>query len=229
MSESEIQESPNIKSFELNDQDIEKSNESNMYLYTKLANDISSHIDELNLNITKTKKYTNILRLVINSMGGLTWNDQTSINDKHSSEYLCKFLYHLRTLLRQSLAVCIITIPNEIVLHQGLMQLYSHLSDYVFILDNSKTTMTRLAKTQYDGLFRLNKLPCLNSLNQCFMPECLDLAFYLKKKRLIVEQLHLPPDLGENDDTQKGRTTSSVTMSCSSGGKAATGLNKLDF
>jgi len=61
------------------------------------------------------------------------------------------------------------------------------------------------------------------------MPECLDLAFYMKKKRLIVEQLHLPPDLGENDDTQKGRTTSSVTMSCSSGGKTAAGSNKLDF
>jgi hypothetical protein len=83
--ESEVQ--PYIKSFETNDQDIENAtnNNNNMYLYSKLGQDISRHIDELNLNITKTKKYTNILRLVIQSMGGLEWNDQTSISEKHSS------------------------------------------------------------------------------------------------------------------------------------------------
>lgn len=229
MTDKEVHESSSVKSFEINDQDRHNSDQSNMYLYTRLANEITSHIDHLNLNITKTKKYTNILRVVINSMGGLGWNDQSTMNDKHSPESLCKFLFHMRALLRQSLAVCVVTVPHEVVANQGLMQLYTHLSDYVFSLDDSSGTLTRLAKTQYNGLFRLSKLPSLNSLSQCFMPECLDLAFYVKRKRLIVEQLHLPPDLGENDDSHKGRTSSSVTMSCSSGGKAASGSNKLDF
>lgn len=196
-------------------------------LYSQLSDCIQRHIDDLNFNITKTKKYTNILRIVINSLGGLVWNDQSSLND--SAESLCRFLFHLRALLRQSLAVCLITVPNEVVRNQTLMQQYSHLSDYVFIFDDSKSSLSRLVKTQYNGLFRLIKLPSLNSLNQCFAPDCLDLAFYVKKKRLIVEQLHLPPDLGENDDTQKGRTSSAVTMSCTSGGRAASGTNKLDF
>ncbi len=229
MSEKQVLESSSVKSFEISDQDRDKSDHSNMYFYSKLATDITNHIDHLNLNITKTKKYTNILRIAINSLGGLVWNDQSIINDKHSPESLCKFLFHIRALLRQSLAVCLITVSQEVVANQGLMQLYSHLSDYVFSLDDSSNTLMRLAKTQYNGLFRLSKLPSLNSLNQCFMPECLDLAFYVKRKRLIVEQLHLPPDLGENDDSQKGRTSSSIAMSCSSGGKAASGINKLDF
>ena len=229
MSEKEVLESSSFKSFEISDQDREKSDNSNMYLYSKLASDITNHIDHLNLNITRTKKYTNILRIVINSVGGLNWNDQSTINEKHSPESFCRFLFYIRALLRQSLAVCLVTVPQEVVANQGLMQLYSHLSDYVFSLDDSSNTLKRLNKTQYNGLFRLIKLPSLNSLNQCFMPECLDLAFYVKRKRLIVEQLHLPPDLGENDDSHKGRTSSSVTMSCSSGGKAASGINKLDF
>lgn len=107
------------------------------------------------------------------------------------------------------------------------MEKFEHLSDYSFTMDDSKSTVSRLTKTEYDGLFRLSKLPHLNSLN-AFQPETLDLAFFLKRKRLVVEQLHLPPDLGEGDDTQKGRTSSSVTMSCGSAGDSSTN-SKLDF
>ncbi len=107
------------------------------------------------------------------------------------------------------------------------MQKFIHLSDYSFTLDDSQTTISSLTKTQYDGLFRLTKLPRLNSMMQCFMPETLDLAFYVKSKRLVVEQMNLPPELGENDETQKGRTNTSVTMSCSS--SSATAPSKLDF
>lgn len=228
MSEQDLAES-NIKSLEINEDDRLNAQESNMYLYSKLANTLTQHIDDLSLNIHKTKKYTNILRVLINSVGGLVWNDQSLFNEKHSPESLCKFLFYLRTLMRQSLAVCMITLPQEIVSNKYLFQQFAHLSDYVFSLDDTLKTRERLSKTQYNGLFRLNKLPSLNSLQQCFAPECLDLAFFVKRKRLVVEQLHLPPDLGENDDTQKGRTNTSVTMSCTSSGKSATGINKLDF
>ena len=99
--------------------------------------------------------------------------------------------------------------------------------DYVFVVDDSVASVSRLTKTEYDGLFRIVKLPRLNSLSQCFMPETLDLAFHVKRKRLVVEQLHLPPELGENDESQKGRTGSAVSMSCSSSG--STNSFKLDF
>lgn len=165
---------------------------------------------------------------VINSVGGFVWNDSCTVNEEYSNE-LCKLLLYLRELLRHSLAVCLVTVPYEVVLNNDLMEKFSHLSDYAFVMDDSSTSVSRLTNTQYDGLFRLNKLPRLNTLNSCFTPETLDLAFYLKRKRLIIEQMHLPPELGEDDDSQKGRTNTSVTMSCSSSGTSSTGSNKLDF
>ena len=157
----------------------------------------------------------------------MSWNDKCTLNEDESVHF-CRLLLYLRELLRHSLAVCIITVPNEVARHVYLMQKFIHLSDYAFIMDDSQTSVKSLTATQYDGLFRLSKLPRLNSLTQCFMPETLDLAFYVKKKRLVVEQMNLPPDLGEHDETQKGRTNSSVTMSCSSSSKTAV-PSKLDF
>ncbi len=164
---------------------------------------------------------------MINSIGGLSWNDQSTLNEDHSSSF-CRFLLYLRILLRRSLAVVMITVPNEIVQNPDLMERYTHLSDYAFTMDDSKNTVSRLTKTEYNGLFRISKLPHLNSINS-FQPETLDLAFYLKRKRLVVEQLHLPPELGENDDSQKGRTNTSVTMSCGSNNSGSASNKLLDF
>jgi elongator complex protein 4 len=166
---------------------------------------------------------------VINSIGGLLWNDKSTF-DEDCSASLCRLILYLKTLLRHSLAVIMITVPNEILHNVSLMQKLSHLSDFVFSMDDSKSTASKLTKTEYDGLFRLSKLPCLNSLSS-FQPETLDLAFYLKRKRLVVEQLHLPPDLGEGDETQKGRTSSAATMSCSSSSGSTTSAKAklLDF
>lgn len=172
--------------------------------------------------------FLNNMIIAINSIGGLLWNDKSTF-DEDCSVSLCRFLLYLKTLLRHSLAVVLITVPNEILQDSSLMERVSHLSDYVFSMDDSKSTISKLTKTEYDGLFRLSKLPCLNSLSS-FQPETLDLAFYLKRKRLVVEQLHLPPDLGENDDTQKGRTGGqAVAMSCSSSGGSSAKTNLLDF
>ncbi len=115
------------------------------------------------------------------------------------------------------------------------MEKLIHLSDYAFVLDESTHSVSRLANTQYDGLFRLLKLPRLNSMNACNTPETLDLAFYVKRKRLIVEQLHLPPDIGEVEsggDVKKGRTTTSASVSSSVAKMACSttaGSSKLDF
>jgi elongator complex protein 4 len=167
-------------------------------------------------------------------MGGLEWNDMTSLNDDLSIQ-LCHFLFSMREMLRHSLATCIVTIPNELAQNSNLLEQFTHLSDYVFLMDDSAQTMARLATTQYSGLFRLLKLPRLNSLSACFMPETLDLAFHIKHKRLVIEQMHLPPDLGEDDDSHKGRTNTSVMASITDSkkqtgcGTGTGGSSKLDF
>ena len=48
----------NIKSFRPNDAKL-----NNVCLYDQLINSLEEHIDTLNMNITKTKQYTNIMRI----------------------------------------------------------------------------------------------------------------------------------------------------------------------
>jgi elongator complex protein 4 len=124
--------------------------------------------------------------------------------------------------LRHSLGVCLITVQKDLLNDLNFLSKITHLSDYVFLIDDSETVKSRLNKTQYEGLFRIHKLPRLNTLNS-YLPETLDLAFYIKRKRLIVEMLHLPPDITEDDNDKKGRTTTAVSA-CSS-----VGPSKLDF
>lgn len=62
MNKEDVFASTNVKTFELSESDIDGTNGS---YYSKLAQDISSHIDSINLNINKTKEYKNILRIGI--------------------------------------------------------------------------------------------------------------------------------------------------------------------
>lgn len=194
-------------------------------LYSQLAKQISAHNDAQNFNVNKTKEYKNILRIVLDSMGGLVWNDDSVLNEQ-SAMYFCRFLLFIRHMLRHSLAICLITVPHEIAKNTDLWDRFAHLADHSFIFDDSIGSLSSITKSEYDGLFRLSRMPRLNSFNSCHTPDTLDLAFYLKKKRLIVEQLHLPPELGENNDAQKGRTNTSLAVSC---GSQNSSNNKLDF
>ena len=65
MDEQEIKDASDIKGFT-----VTESERSDFYniqglnpIYVKLANEIKSHIDASNMNINKTKKYTNICRV----------------------------------------------------------------------------------------------------------------------------------------------------------------------
>lgn len=64
-------------------------------IYRKLAQDLATYIDNAGLNVLKTKSYTNISRIVLNSLGDFMYNDQCSLNEEHSTD-LCKFLLYLR-------------------------------------------------------------------------------------------------------------------------------------
>lgn len=167
---------------------------------------------------------------VINSVGSICWNDRSSVDDGNKSAVaLSRLLYKLRIVLRHSLAVALITVPKEIVDNERMMDKLTHLCDFSFVLDDSVKSVSRLTNTTYNGLFRLLKLPRLNSMMACNTPETLDLAFYVKRKRLVVEQLHLPPDIGENDDKQKGRTSTSSAVKIACGSVGAGSGSNCDF
>ena len=65
LTEEEIKTASNVKSFTLSETDCSSSCDDTTMnpLYKHLATDITTHIDDLNMNINKTKKYTNILRI----------------------------------------------------------------------------------------------------------------------------------------------------------------------
>ena len=56
----------NIKMFDPNETNLDE-----LCLYDQLINSIEQHIDSLNMNITKTKQYTNILRIGMSSKSEL--------------------------------------------------------------------------------------------------------------------------------------------------------------
>lgn len=51
---------------------------------------------------------------------------------------------------------------------------------------------TNPAFKEYNGLFQLHKMAAVNTLS-AYMPETIDLAFKLKRKKFVIEKLHLPP------------------------------------
>jgi elongator complex protein 4 len=159
---------------------------------------------------------------VVNSVGSAFWND--NCYESGTSHKLFRFLFYIRQLLRHSLGVCLITVKNDLIKDAQFLAKISNLSDYVFVIDSLVNGKNHLDKSQYDGLFHIVKLARLNTINS-FLPETLDLAFSVKRKRFVVEILALPPDITEDGDEKKGRTSSTTSlMSCSSGGGG-----KLDF
>lgn len=64
MAKEDVYASSNVDTFKLDDTDTDShENEAFNSLYAKLAKDLTLQIDSLNLNINKTKQYTNILRI----------------------------------------------------------------------------------------------------------------------------------------------------------------------
>lgn len=69
--------------------------------------------------------------------------------------------------------------------------------------------------SEYNGLFYIRKMVALNSLN-AHTPETYDLAFKLRRKRFVIEKLHLPPELQLSEQHQPDNETIASAMSCGS-------------
>lgn len=84
---------------------------------------------------------------------------------------------------------------------------------------------TNPAFKEYHGLIYIRKLFALNTL-AAHSPETHDLAFKLRRKRFIIEKLHLPPELQEVQTATGSLDGLNAADGCGAGG----GTNKaLDF
>ncbi|XP_075234890.1 elongator complex protein 4 [Lycorma delicatula] len=154
-----------------------------------------------------------ILRIAIHSIGSPLWG---------SPFHLPQFFYRLRSLIHTSLSVCLVTIPSRLIqaavcaLSGGeeivnVISRCQHLSDCAIRLE-SLADNDEPAYAEYSGLLYLNKLSSTNVLSP-HVPDTIDWAFKLRKRRFIIEKLHLPPELADSSQREQDE---SASIGCSS-------------
>ncbi|CAG2058880.1 unnamed protein product [Timema podura] len=184
--------------------------------YRDLLTAIQLKISLGQFQVSDTPEKRNILRVAIHSLGSPLW-----CADQQRSD-LTLFLYCLRSLMRSSLAVCIVTVPSHIfqarysfVFTGGLtahplsrgsqftgilrfqdpctIKRCEHLCDVSVRLESfaGSDRETNPVLKDYHGFFHINKLSAINTLAS-HVPESLDLAFKLRRKKFLIEKLHLP-------------------------------------
>ncbi|XP_052832796.1 elongator complex protein 4 [Octopus bimaculoides] len=187
---------------------------------------IQQHIQDGQFGTQDQPEKHNVLRIAIPSLGSPLWgNLKTSESDGLLSVVdtdLLRFLLALRAILRSSFAVCMVTVPSLIMEDANFIHKIERLCDTVVHLESfagSSRSENPLYK-EYHGLFHVKQLPKLNAI-RCQMPDTTDWAFKLRRKKFVIEKLHLPPDLSETVSRSESRPG---IMGCGS-----TGHRHLDF
>ncbi|XP_046863597.1 elongator complex protein 4-like isoform X2 [Xenia sp. Carnegie-2017] len=164
-----------------------------------------------------------ILRVAIPSMDADLWcygdGDDTS---------LPMFLYYLRGVVRSSYSACFVTIPSHVYQDTTFASRIERLCDVVIKLESfsGSEKETNPMFKDYHGLFYIVRLSRLNSLTR-FMPETMDFGFKLRRRKFIIEKLHLPPSINETEEDKKNDFNHSNNLSYGTG--STLGGCKLNF
>ncbi|XP_048727226.2 elongator complex protein 4-like isoform X2 [Ostrea edulis] len=198
--------------------------------YKYLLKRIKEEIDHGHFSTTEQTDKRNILRIGVHSLGSPQWDEcgGLAINREDIDYSLPRFLLALRVLMRSAFAVCIVTMPTHLFEIPGFVGRLRKMCDTVLHLESfaGSDKEKNPAFKEYHGLFNIVQLPRLNSL-LCHMPDTLDFAFKLRRKKFTIEKLHLPPELSETASRNQEDPVPQVKASSAlcSGGKS----NKLDF
>uniref|UniRef100_A0A182NDI3 Elongator complex protein 4 n=1 Tax=Anopheles dirus TaxID=7168 RepID=A0A182NDI3_9DIPT len=187
--------------------------------YASLLSCIRRKASEPQFNPTSDESTKNVLRICLNSIGSPVWYDSNFAED------LLRFLAVLKAIVRNTLSVCLITMPLQLFQHLDdscLCRKVTNMFDFSFGLEafgGQLEEQTNPAFKEYHGLLNVTKISPFNSLT-AFHPITRDLAFKLKRTKFVIEKLHLPPDIADDDSHNRA-----PTMSCSGAGSKS----KLDF
>ncbi|CAK9804720.1 Elongator complex protein 4 [Anthophora plagiata] len=200
----------------------EKDSAFNNMTYSKLLEHVQETLKTRQYSISETPSKRQILRIAIHSLGSKLW---FSDSEDESHQDLLKFLYFFRALLRYHYAVGMVTVPTEWLDNSdGVVERIEHLSDIAIKLESfagSQKETNPLFK-DYHGLLYLKKMLALNTIAP-HNPDSRDLVFKLRRKKFVIEVLHLPPELG--DTTQREQDEAVPQLACSSQSRK----NLLDF
>lgn len=159
-------------------------------------------------------KSAKLLRIVINSLASPFWYTDTFVPD------LVKFLYVLKSIVRCTSSTCMLTIPCHLLKHVNSSLITKILSavDYAIELESfaGSDKETNPVFKDYHGLLYVRKIQAVNA-PAAYQPKIRDLAFKLKRRKFVIEKLHLPPELQDSDQREQDEIVPG--SSCSSTGK----------
>ncbi|KAJ3225543.1 Elongator subunit elp4 [Chytriomyces hyalinus] len=174
-------------------------------LYTNLLDSVRSIIDQGKFRNSVNSLTPNLLRIVLEDVGGPSWG--IDAGSETALKALFKFLTCLRALLRDSRAVCMLTISAYTFKghHVGIatnpyMQMLQHACDLVLEVESfsgSKRTFSDHFTTEYHGFLHVHKTPLIHTLSGTSRLSASDihsLAFKARRKRFLVEPFRLPPE-----------------------------------
>ncbi|XP_013185728.1 elongator complex protein 4 [Amyelois transitella] len=179
-------------------------------LYSTLLTTIQKVLSKKEYKSSK-KNNKNFLRISIQSIGSPIWMaldcDETSERN-HYGKDLIKFMYCLRVMLRDTNAVAFISIPSHLFDDDHVMKRLLYSIDNAVRIESftGSSKETNPVYKDYHGLFHITKLSTPFSLVP-FVPPSLDLAFKLKRKKFLIEKLHLPPELQETSEREQDDIT----------------------
>ncbi|XP_049865345.1 elongator complex protein 4 [Pectinophora gossypiella] len=165
-----------------------------------------------------SSKNKNILRISIQSLGSPVWMAMDCEDYGVSSSYgqdLIKFMFCLRTILRDTNAVAFVTIPAHLFEDDHIMKRLLYSIDNAVRIESfaGSSRETNPVYKDYHGLFHVTKLSAIYSLVP-FVPPSLDLAFKLRRKKFVIEKLHLPPELQETSEREQDDITATPPVTC---------------
>jgi elongator complex protein 4 len=160
---------------------------------------------------TASGEQRKVARVVVESLGSPLW---PSVGPELVSTV--RLLHRLRAMVRQSFAVLLVTMPCATVAPDVLRRTV-HLSDTAVRLEAFAGTPNENSSVlkDYHGFVHVLKLPRLNTLT-CFYPDTLDLAFKLRRKKFVIERIHLPPDMSETVSRTQGAAPKHAAAAASS-------------
>ncbi|KAG0710099.1 Elongator complex protein 4 [Chionoecetes opilio] len=167
--------------------------------YWPLLQQIERRIGEGGLSTASNKAKTNVMRVAVHSLASPLWGWEFSGHEKdHQWHRLTTFFYGLRALVRSSFSVCLVTVPSHLFQDAALALRLQSLADYVVRLESFQGSdkETNPAFKDYHGLFHVVKLAAINSLVPPLL-DATDWCFKLRRRRMVIERLHLPPELSE--------------------------------
>ncbi|CAL4192877.1 unnamed protein product [Meganyctiphanes norvegica] len=195
--------------------------------YWSLYQDIKMRIQQSDLSTSSNKAKTNVMRIGLHSLGSPLWGWEFGCSEKKQQwKSLTTFLYILRALVRSSYSVCMITVPSHIFSDPALMLRLQNLSDFVVGLESFQGSEkeTNPIFKDYHGLFHVAKLSAINSLVPPIL-DTVDWVFKLKRRKLVIERLHLPPELSETANRNQEDPVKATGQSMCSGGKLPKNLD----